>query len=477
MINQVYERLLRHLIDVDGKLSNDYSLVLFNSELNPSFFTSYDAKSNKFVETPYSILWTLLTDYYSTYKKPPSDMTLLAEIQSNNRLSSAQKQDIQTLIVAIRFYSEEGTQLDFLRAKIREVFVKTRQMAICTHGIQIGQDDPVKGSQFIQEELSNLLARATVSEAHEEKSKFLWQFMEVQLSNFNKYGSLMHGAVPYGFPDWDQAMGGLYPGELVIICGRPGVGKSFISSEIAYSSAIERNLKVVFANREMLDAQIANRFISRQTRIPSKKLRFLEALTNDERELVAAAMEDFVATKNKNLLFIPPAKCVNVSMVRREIELAFGATKPDLIIVDYLNDLEAEGYRLEGHEKIGHITQALKNLAVYFQCPVISPTQPSSAGLETTDPTMKDMGYKVITHKADTIFFCTEDPEHRYVAPMIETAIGEPGIINVKVIKGRNGGIPRYPFRVSVEFATSSVCSAASMERAVDPIAMTLRDE
>ena len=455
-MNEIYLRFFRHLINVDGLLTNEYALSVFNSEINSSYFNIYDSKNSRFFTGPFSILWSLLTEYFDTYRTLPSDSILGLTVESKQDLNAQQKRDILSIANDLRHVSVEPGQFDYLIQRVKDNYLKNHQVAICTRGVELSTTDANKSAEYILSELSALLAKTNAKNSDESRSKFTWQLMESQLRKFKEHGTLMSGAISYGFDEWDNNLGGMYPGELIVFCGPPGTGKSFICESIAYSAAESGNL-VVIANREMLDSQVTSRFVSYKTKIPSRKLRVPEAMTAEEKAMVEAAMEEFVTLQDSSILFIPPEKCVNVAMIKREIELALGSKKPDLIIVDYLNDLESDSGRLDGHEKIGNITQALKNLAVYNECPLATPTQPSSEGLKSTNPGMKDVGYKVINQKADTIFYCLEDEENKYIAPILDTGVGTPGIINVKVIKARNDAKPLYPFRLSVDFTTASI--------------------
>jgi replicative DNA helicase len=289
---------------------------------------------------------------------------------------------------------------------------------------------------------------------------FVWQFMEHQLKIFEDFGTLMPNPVSFGFPDWDLALGGMYPGDLVVFIGNPGTGKSFTCSEIAYA-AVDRKQRVVLANLEMKAAQVTSRYISRQTRIPARKLRRPDAMTDEDRALVKAAMQEFIDVQNTNLFLVPPLRTMNIPMLKMEIETAFADEKPDLIVVDYMNKLDSVKGAKDDASRMKEIAEGLKHLAHYFDCPVVTPTQPSSKGLETQTPGMKDVGYKVVNHEADTMIYLKEDAENRYIGPgVVDPWVGQPGIILAHVIKARNDAKPPMPFKLEVEFATTSIRSA-----------------
>ena len=464
MIEQTYIRFFRYLIDVDGRLTHDYSKIAYNSELDESFFRQFNQKDNVFVITCFCLLWKLCQEYYTKYMSPISDTTLSLSISQGN-YTMAQISDLESVLVDVRKFSAEPGQFDSIRDEIRAQYIKNHEVSVFQKGVKLSQEDPLASAKYVQDALAGIIAKTTIGEDPDEQCMFLWQLMEKELEDFRKYGSVMPNALSYGFSEFVMALGGMYPGHLIVACGPPNVGKSFFVSEIGYNAALSQGKRVVIANREMLYKQVVNRFLSRQTQIPSKKLRNGVLLTQEEKAMVEAAMEDFIHRKTTNLFFMPPAKSLSAGMIRKYIENAMGSEKPDLIIVDYLNDLLADNHKGEGHERIGMITQELKSLAIHFRCPVLTPTQPSSAGLDSQNPSMKDVGYKIINQKADTMFFLTEDPEQRYVPPVMETEAGTPGGVFVKVIKARNDGKPPFPFRLEVEFATTSISQSNDRNR------------
>lgn len=464
-MNDTFLRFLRFLIDVDNKLPVDFSTRVYSSPINAAYFLNYSAKDNEFNDTAFSLLFTLCAAYYEEYRVPPTDITILLKIRDDTKLSAVQKRDIEVVVNALRQIPLEETQFSIIQDSIRKDYIKNNSYQIYQNGLHYAKEDPLKGLKYVQNSAAELIASSSVEDSPEEHSMFLWQLMEFQLQEIEKHGDLMHGGIPYGFIEFDRTLGGMYPGELIIICGPPGVGKSLISSAIGYGVA-DTGKKVVMVSREMLYSQISLRYISRLTKIPSKALKRLSTLSEAQRNVVDAAMRDLVSKQDNSVFFIPPSKSYTVNSIARGIEEVFGDENPDLIIVDYLNEIEVEG-RETGYERIGVVTQQLKNLAIKFKCPVISPTQPSSAGLSAATPTMADVGYKIINQKADTIFFLTEDPDNRYVPPFIDTNPGVPGTILTKVIKARNDAKPLHPLKLQVEYSTATVGNFDGLNTAI----------
>jgi hypothetical protein len=150
------------------------------------------------------------------------------------------------------------------------------------------------------------------------------------------------------------------------------------------------------------------------------------------------------------LLFIPPHHASNVAQIRAEIQAHYGNEKPDFILVDYLSDLDSGG-KEDGWEGIKKIAHQLKNMATYYECPVVTMAQMNSSG--------KDIQYGGIKHVCDTLIILGEDENRKYVPPGPGEFVGTPGIINCWIAKARNES-KNVNIRLEIEYATSSIRQA-----------------
>ena len=182
--------------------------------------------------------------------------------------------------------------------------------------------------------------------------------------------------VPTGLTDLDSKLGGLHKQDLIIIAGRPSMGKTALATNIAFHAAKNIEKKgskstVAFFSLEMSSEQLSTRILSEQSRIRSNDIRRGKV---SEKEF-----EQFIET-SKNIFELPlyidetPAVTIaTISNRSRRIKRLFGL---DLIIVDYIQ-LMRSGKKMEFNrvQEISEITQGLKALAKELDVPVLALSQ------------------------------------------------------------------------------------------------------
>lgn len=173
-----------------------------------------------------------------------------------------------------------------------------------------------------------------------------------------------------GWDTLDLATNGLMGGDLIVIAGRPSMGKSWLLSHMAYSAS-ESNLKVAFCSMEMSLKQIARRWLGMSTGINPNFIRSGEVGTYSE-ERMFQMIEDQKNKKNIHLLGGDMAK--SVSAVENMI-LEF---QPDILFVDAAYLLTPSG-RKSGYiskwESIAEVVQELKKMAIRHDIPVVISVQ------------------------------------------------------------------------------------------------------
>ena len=215
--------------------------------------------------------------------------------------------------------------------------------------------------------------------------------------------------VPTGLTELDDRLGGLHNQDLIIIAGRPSMGKTSLATNIAFNAAKniqEKNLKssVAFFSLEMSSEQLATRILSEQARIKSNDIR--------RGKISEKEMEQFIET-SKNILELPlyidetPAITIAALSNRaRRIKRLFGL---DLVVVDYIQLMRAASKKNDGRvQEISEITQGLKALAKELYVPVLALSQLSRA-VELRDdkkPQLSDLRESgSIEQDADVVMF------------------------------------------------------------------------
>ena len=217
--------------------------------------------------------------------------------------------------------------------------------------------------------------------------------------------------VPTGLTDLDEKLGGLHKSDLVILAGRPGMGKTALATNIAYYAAQklmsrEEKSSIAFFSLEMSSEQLSTRILSEQARIKSDDIR-RGKVTEDE-------INRYIETSRNiyNLpLYIDETPAITIATLcnrARRIKRLFGLS---LVVVDYIQLMRSPGLnnRSENRvQEVSEITQGLKALAKELKVPVLALSQLSRA-VESRDdkkPQLSDLRESgSIEQDADVVMF------------------------------------------------------------------------
>ena len=215
--------------------------------------------------------------------------------------------------------------------------------------------------------------------------------------------------VPTGLTDLDSKLGGMHKQDLVIIAGRPSMGKTALATNIAFHAAQniqKKQLKssVAFFSLEMSSEQLSTRILSEQSKIRSNDIR--------RGKVAEKEFEQFIET-SKNIadlpLYIDETPAITIAAISnrsRRIKRLFGL---DLIVVDYIQLMKSGNIRNEGRvQEISEITQGLKALAKQLNVPVLALSQLSRQVEQRDDkkPQLSDLRESgSIEQDADVVMF------------------------------------------------------------------------
>ena len=214
--------------------------------------------------------------------------------------------------------------------------------------------------------------------------------------------------VPTGLKDLDDKLGGLHNSDLVIIAGRPSMGKTALATNIAFHAAKNIQEKgnkssVAFFSLEMSSEQLSTRILAEQSRIKSNDIR--------RGKISEEQFDKFIET-SKNVsdlpLYIDETPAISIAALSnraRRIKRLFGL---DLIVVDYIQLMSATKFREGRVQEISEITQGLKALAKELSTPVLALSQLSRAVEQRDDkkPQLSDLRESgSIEQDADVVMF------------------------------------------------------------------------
>jgi replicative DNA helicase len=214
--------------------------------------------------------------------------------------------------------------------------------------------------------------------------------------------------VPTGFVDLDRMTSGMQGGDLIIVAGRPSMGKTAFSLNIGEHVAVEQGLPVAVFSMEMAGTQLAMRMLGSVGRLDQHRLRTGRLLDEDWPRLTHA-----IQKMNDAQLFIDETPALNPMELRaRSRRLARQCGQLGLIVIDYIQLMSGSGNGENRATEISEISRSLKGLAKELNCPVIALSQLNRSLEQRPNkrPVMSDLRESgAIEQDADVILFIYRD--------------------------------------------------------------------
>ena len=318
---------------------------------------------------------------------------------------------VEYLVKLTRFSSSVKQAIDYAKI-VHENYVKRELIKISQHikddTLNVEED---KTSEIIIEDAEKLLFDLA------ERGSFSQSFMKFNLAldqSITMAEQAMKNdqgivGVPTGLTDLDEKLGGLHKSDLVIIAGRPSMGKTALATNIAYHAAKNIQLKgekssIAFFSLEMSSEQLSTRILSEQSRIKSNDIRRGKATEEELNRYIETSRDIYDLP-----LYIDETPAITISTLSnraRRIKRKFGLS---LIVVDYIQLMRTNSKKIDGRvQEISEITQGLKALAKELSVPVLALSQLSRA-VEQRDvkkPQLADLRESgSIEQDADVVLF------------------------------------------------------------------------
>lgn len=237
--------------------------------------------------------------------------------------------------------------------------------------------------------------------------------------------------VPTGFTDLDRLLGGLNKSDLLILAARPGMGKTALQISLALTAATRYNKRIAIFNLEMSGEQLVQRMLAAETRIDSQRLRRGQ-IHDHELPIFMEAIGRLSETR----IFIDDTPSITTNQLRTKCRRLYAEHGLDLIIIDYLQLMQAERPTNNRVQEISEISRGLKGLARELDVPVLAAAQLSRAVEQRGDkrPLLSDLRDSgSIEQDADIVMFIYRD---EYYNP---DTTERPNIAEIHIAKHRNG--------------------------------------
>ena len=300
-------------------------------------------------------------------------------------------------LVKLTKFSTSKLQIKYYANLLHDLKIRRSLIDISRETLDeaLNKNSEINAEQIIEsaeKKLFDIAERGKFNKSYIEFKEALVETIAMASSAYKNEEGIV--GVPTGLRDLDNMLGGLHKSDLVIIAGRPSMGKTALATNIAFNAAkriLEKQKKssVTFFSLEMSSEQLSTRILSEQSRITSSNIR-RGKINQDE-------FEKFIET-SKNLenlpLFIDDTPAITISTLSnraRRIKRLHGL---DLIIVDYIQLMKSGNYRNEGRvQEVAEITQGLKAIAKELNVPVLALSQLSRAVEQRDDkkPQLSDL--------------------------------------------------------------------------------------
>ena len=319
--------------------------------------------------------------------------------------------NVPEYLVKITKFSTSSRQAIEYSKLIYDLYVKRELVKISESVIDAAKlndldNDGQKIIENYEKSLFDLAEKGSFSSTIVKFDEALRQTIEMaQIAYKNEEGIV---GVPTGLTDLDDRLGGLHKSDLVIIAGRPSMGKTALATNIAFHAAKKMNdegkkSSIAFFSLEMSSEQLSTRILAEQSRIKSNDIR---------RGRISEEQFDKFIEASKNItelpLYIDETPAISIAALSnraRRIKRKYGL---DMVVIDYIQLMSASNFKDGRVQEISQITQGLKALAKELSVPVLALSQLSRA-VEQRDlkkPQLSDLRESgSIEQDADVVMF------------------------------------------------------------------------
>jgi len=283
---------------------------------------------------------------------------------------------------------------------------------------------------------------------------------EIIQDSYEKIEDLYHReefitGVPSGYEELDDITTGFQPSELIVVAGRPGMGKTAFCMNIAQYVSIYKNIPVAIFSLEMSKSQLVQRMLCSEARIDAHNLRKGRLVEADWAPLSMAA-----GRLSSSSIFIDDTAGISCLEIRAKARRLKAQCNLGLVIVDYLQLMQTAGKIENRQQEISEISRSLKSLARELNVPLVAVSQLSRAVEQRIErrPRLSDLRESgAIEQDADLVIFIYRE---EYYRPKTE----KKGIAEIIISKQRNGPTGKVELTFIKEYAKFENLSRISPE-------------
>lgn len=375
-------------------------------------------------------VWEAFTRLHER-RQPIDYLTVVQELEKKGQLADAGG---HAYIMALINQTPSSMHAQAYGKIIEETSVRRRMLSSANELARLAYDQQ-KNVEGILEEAEKSIFSISERRARNDLQPIDQVLSDVydRIDLLSKRGDEIYG-VPTGLYDLDKLLGGLQKSDLLIVAGRPGMGKTGFLLSVAKNAAQKHKKHVAIFSLEMSNEQLVQRLIAQETGIDTQRLRSGK-LSEDEWPLFTHAIEVLSDTK----IFLDDTPAITPLALRTKCRRLHMEFQLDLIIVDYLQLMSSDVRTDNRVQEVSYISRNLKVLARELNVPVLTAAQLSRAVEQRADkrPVLSDLRESgSLEQDADIVMFI-----HRPDA--MEKDSPRANLAEIMVAKHRNG--PTHP--------------------------------
>jgi replicative DNA helicase len=359
--------------------------------------------------------------------EPIDNVTLAAQLQTMGMLDRIGG---RTQLASMQSAVPTAANIEYYGRIVKEKAYKRRLISAGSNIAGFGYDDGVEAEEAINQAQS--LVFGVADDRDQRELARLYDLLGPAMERISLQMESGQGVigVPSGFHDLDRMTGGFKDSDLIIVAGRPSMGKTSLALNIALHAALESKKAIAIFSLEMSKEQLTERLLTEQAQIDAQRL---------HRGLLSEAEYDRVSNAlgplGEAAIYIDDTPAMDELTLQLKARQAKMRHNIDLVVVDYLQLMHGRSRGDDNRvQEVSSISRALKGLARELRIPVIAISQLSRAPEQRPDkrPILSDLRESgAIEQDSDVVMFLYR--------PEYYKSEERPGIAEVIIAKHRNG--------------------------------------
>ncbi len=391
-------------------------------------------KIGDFYRGVHNIIYQAIIDLYQ--KSEPIDL-----LSVSNRLEELNKMEeiggISYLTELINTVPTSAHVINYAKIVHRKKVL--RDLISASYEIaQLGYDETLDTENLLDQAEQKIFSIS--QETFQQEFRPVKSVLEEAFERLDKLhqGKGVFRGVPTGFHNLDNYLAGLQKSDLIVLAGRPSLGKTSLALDIARHVAIKEKLSVGLFSLEMSKHDLVDRLLAAQAGVDLWRLR-TGRLSSEGFDNDFSRIQEALSELSEAPIFIDDAATATVLQMRTMARRLQAEHKIGLLIIDYLQLIQPSHPQDSEVRQLTEITRSLKGLARELDCPVLALSQFSRAPESRPDqmPRLADLrGSGSIEQDADVVLFI-------YREDKVKKNSDRPNVADVIIAKHRNGPLGR----------------------------------